>query len=132
MKPKKLTPFSFALDELETLRPYTRPMFGCTAVYVDEKIVLILRERDSHPEDNGVWVATTTEHHESLRELFPSLRSITVFGSDVTGWQVIPSDDSSFEESVIAVCKLILCHDPRIGKVPKKKSSRAKARRLKK
>ncbi len=87
--PKKRPPFAFVLDELASLEPWTRPMFGCTAVYVGETIVLILREkRDA---DDGVWVATTKEHHASLRLALPSLRSIAVLGAGVTGWQVLPS-----------------------------------------
>jgi hypothetical protein len=46
-------------------------MFGCLAVYVEDKIVLVLRGRRDNTADNGVWLATTAEPHESLhRELF--------------------------------------------------------------
>src|SRR6185437_9271051 len=76
MTPKRPIPFAFALEALAEADPSTRPMFGCTAVYVGERIVMILRERNSSPEDNGVWLATTTQHHASLRREFPSLRSI--------------------------------------------------------
>jgi len=38
-------------------------MFGCLAVYVKEKIVLILRDRRDETADNGVWLATTEDHH---------------------------------------------------------------------
>jgi hypothetical protein len=121
MKIKKTVPFSFVLEELERLSPYTRAMFGCTAIYVDDKIVLLLRERDEHPEDNGLWVATVAEHHASLRKQFPALRSIQAFGPGPTGWQVLPSDVDGFEESAIEVCKLVRNRDPRIGKIPAKK-----------
>ena len=46
-------------------------MFGCLAVYVAEKIVLILRDKRTETADNGVWLATTEEHHQSLRREFP-------------------------------------------------------------
>jgi hypothetical protein len=118
---KKTTPWSFVLDELEKASPYTKPMFGCTAVYVGERIVLVLRERESSPEDNGVWLATTSEHHESLKRDFPSMRSIQLFGPGPTGWQVLPSSDPDFEEAALKACKLILRGDARIGKVPSKK-----------
>jgi hypothetical protein len=42
-------------------------MFGCLAVYVQDKIVLILRDKREGTADNGVWLATTEEHHQSLR-----------------------------------------------------------------
>jgi hypothetical protein len=117
-RPKKRVPFEFVLDELAEMAPETRPMFGCLAVYVDEKIVLILRDRPAHPHDNGVWVATTVAHHASLSQELPSLRSITVLGDGVTGWQLLPADAPDFEESVRRACALVLRGDPRIGKVP--------------
>jgi hypothetical protein len=42
---RKRLPYEFVLDALAPLSPWTRPMFGCLAVYVEDKIVLILRER---------------------------------------------------------------------------------------
>jgi hypothetical protein len=115
----KKVPFEFVLEELEALAPWTRPMFGCTAVYVEEKIVFVLRDRKDA--DDGVWVATTKEHHGSLRRELPNLRSIAVFGVGETGWQVLPSDADDFEESVLRACALVRAGDKRIGKVPKAK-----------
>src|SRR5690242_17807955 len=65
--PRKAPPYEFVLEALAPLRPRTNPMFGCLAVYAGEKIVLILRDRPAHTADNGVWLATTREYHESLR-----------------------------------------------------------------
>jgi len=93
-------------------------MFGCLAVYVEDKIVLVLRDKRDETADNGVWLATTEEHHESLRREFPNMRSIQVFGKEVTGWQVLPSDAPNFEEAALRACELIVARDPRIGKVP--------------
>jgi len=67
VKRRKIVPYEFVLDALAPLAPTTRPMFGCLAVYVEEQIVLILRDRHDSREDNGVWLATTAEHHESLQ-----------------------------------------------------------------
>jgi hypothetical protein len=94
-------------------------MFGCLAVYVADKIVLILRDKRDKKEDNGVWLATTEEHHESLRREFPNMRSIQIFAKKVTGWQVLPADAADFEEAALHACELIIAGDPRIGKVPK-------------
>ncbi len=96
-------------------------MFGCLAVYVGERIVLILRERQDYPADNGVWLATSAEHHDSLRRLIPSLRSIELFGRSVTHWQVIPSHAEDFERAALTACALVVAGDPRIGKVPKRR-----------
>ncbi len=129
VKKRRPVPHEFVLEALATLAPTTRLMFGCTAVYVGEKIVLILRDRHPADADNGVWLATTEAHHESLRLDFPNMRSISVFGKDVTGWQVLPADASDFEETALLACELIAARDPRIGKVPKaRKSRRVRAR----
>lgn len=118
MKKKKPVPHEFVLDALASLSPFTRPMFGCLAVYVKDKIVLILRDKPQSPADNGVWLATTEEHHESLRREFPHMRSIEVLGKPVTGWQVLPADAPDFEEAALHACELVLAGDLRIGKVP--------------
>jgi hypothetical protein len=123
IKPRKAVPFSFVLDAVAPLSPWTRPMFGCLAIYVQDKIVLILRDKPSTPLDNGVWLATTEEHHQSLRLEFPNMRSIQVLsknglGKKVTGWQVLPVDAQDFEQSSLHACALVLARDPRIGKVP--------------
>lgn len=116
---RKRIPYEFVLEALDEVSPWTRPMFGCTAIYVEDKIVLVLREKAGTSPDNGVWLATTCEHHDSLRHDFPSMRSIEVFGKDVTGWQVLPADAPDFEEAAMHACELVLARDPRIGKVPK-------------
>jgi len=116
----KKVPFAFVLDELEVLAPTTRPMFGCTAIYVGPRIVLVLRDGRGTADD-GVWIATTAEHHASLRKELPSIRSITVFGPGESGWQVIPAAAESFEEEVLWACELVRRADPRVGKVPKPK-----------
>lgn len=121
---EKAVPHEFVLDEIAALSPVTRPMFGCLAVYVEDKIVLILRDKPRSPSDNGVWLATTTEHHDSLRREFPRMRSIRVFGKKPTQWQVLPADDPEFEAAAMRACKLILARDPRIGKVPKTRRRR--------
>lgn len=138
-KPRKTVPHEFVLEALAEASPRTRSMFGCLAVYVGEKIVLILREKEKNAADNGVWLATTAEHHESLRREFPAMRSIEVLGKAVTGWQVLPTESADFEEAALRACEMVLAGDPRIGKVPgarrkrgkktvRKKSRSAKAR----
>jgi hypothetical protein len=118
LKPRKPVPHQFVLDALAELDLRTNPMFGCLAVYVGEKIVLVLRDKRQSSADNGVWLATTHEHHDSLRREFPSMRSIQVFGKKVTGWQVLPSESPDFEESAMRACELIIGGDERIGKIP--------------
>lgn len=124
-KKRKPVPHEFVLDALSAMAPETRPMFGCLAVYVGEKIVLVLRDKPTYPEDNGVWLATTLEHHQSLQREFPNMRSIHVLGKQVTGWQVLPVEAADFESAAIRACELILAGDPRIGKIPKRKTESA-------
>jgi hypothetical protein len=119
VKPRKAVPYEFVLDALAQIQIETRSMFGCLAIYVGNKIVLMLREKQKQKEDNGLWLATTEEHHKNLRREFPSMRSIQLFGKEVTGWQVLPADAADFEEAAMRACELILARDPRIGKVPK-------------
>lgn len=119
-KARKAPPFEFILDALAPPAPLTRPMFGCLGVYVEDKIVLVLRERDDTPADNGVWLATSREHHASLRREFPRMRSIRLLSKNLTNWQILPVDAPDFEESALRACELILARDPRIGKTPKR------------
>ncbi len=119
VKQRKIIPHEFVLDAIASLSPVTRSMFGCLAVYLGEKIVFVLREKSGQTADNGVWLATTKEHHESLRRAFPNMRSIQVLGKEITGWQVLPADSPDFEQAALRACELVMARDPRIGKVPK-------------
>ncbi len=121
MKARRPVPHAFVLEALDPLRPRTNPMFGCLAVYVGAKIVLVLRDKPGG-RDNGVWLATTHDHHESLRAEFPSMRSIGVLGGGKeTGWQLLPAEAADFEEAALRACDLVIARDPRIGKLPKAK-----------
>ncbi|MGA8028489.1 MAG: hypothetical protein WB992_15200 [Bryobacteraceae bacterium] len=117
-KPRKAIPHEFVLNAIAPIVAETRWMFGCLAIYVDDKIVLVLRDKRDGMADNGVWLATTREHHESLSHEFPNMRSIQLLGKKVTGWQVLPSDSTDFEEAALRACELIVARDPRIGKLP--------------
>jgi|ERR1041385_2723272 hypothetical protein len=118
-KKKVQLPFAFVLDYLYPNEPAIKPMFGCHALYIEKKLVLVLRKRNDHRNINGVWIATKREHHESLRKLFPAMHSIDILGKEPTNWQVLPESSDDFEESVIRACGLIVKGDPRIGKIPK-------------
>jgi len=121
LKGTKPMPFDFVLDQLYSVSPVVKPMFGCHAVYVENKIVLILRKREDHLDDNGVWLATEHVHHQTLRHEFSSMRSIKLFGARETAWQNLPFDALDFEEAVLHACSLIIQGDKRIGKEAKLK-----------
>lgn len=120
---KRAVPFPFVFDHLAPLEPDIRPMFGCHALYCRGKIVLVLRKRRDHRSMNGVWVATTKEHHESLRKEIPCLRSIPLLGKGETNWQMIPEAHAAFESAVVRACELVVRADRRIGTEPRRRSS---------
>lgn len=128
MKKQTQIPFSFILDYLLPLNPRIRPMFGSHAIYVKEKIVFIVRDRATHSECNGIWIATSKEHHKSLRKEFPRMHSVYVLsdGKGETGWQMLHSEAIDFESAAIHACELVLHGDPRIGKIPKPKKRKKK------
>lgn len=122
LKTRRAIPHEFVLEALAPASPRTRPMFSCLGIYIGTKIVMALRNKGGEAgHSDGVWLATTREHHESLRIEFPNMRSIPVFGAEPTGWQLLPANAPDFEESALRACELILARDPRIGKVPAKK-----------
>jgi hypothetical protein len=127
-KPKdyKNIPFDFIFDNLLQLNLEVKPMFGLWAIYADTKIILMLRQRKDHPDTNGVWIATSLEHHRSLKKELPSLCSISNYSRGIkeTEWQVLPADSDDFETSVIKVCELIKHGDPRIGRISNRRQTR--------
>lgn len=123
---KKQTPFQFVLDELLPLRPVVRQMFGFTYVYLDEKLLLSLRDSVKQPRYNGVWLYTQAEHIESLRREFPLLprRCFWKSGKSGSGWVILASELGDFEEYTFKACELILRGDQRIGRVTRRAYSR--------
>lgn len=128
---RKKIPFDFVIEELTELNPIVKPMFGCYAIYIEDKIVMILREKkDKTKRDDGVWLATQVENHKELQTIFPSMRSIELFGTPPTAWQTLPVTSKDFEDSVFRACELIREGSPLIGRIPKKRlgKSRSKSR----
>jgi hypothetical protein len=65
----KAVPHEFVLDAIAPLSPETRSMFGCLAVYVQDKIVLILapaslsaREILESGRSAGSWLSRSAGH----------------------------------------------------------------------
>ena len=122
---KNLPAFPFVIDLMQGLDYQIKPMFGCHAIYIGEKIVIILRNKDNHEEANGVWIATDFEHHASLKKLFKGLTRVAILtnGDKETAWQMISNTNELFEEQTTKLCELIRKNDPRIGRIPKRKSA---------
>ena len=112
-------PFEFILDHLYPLEPTIKQMFGTHSIYIDDKIYLAARQREKHPEDNGLWIGTSMEHHESLFSQFPSLTYLNSI--KMKKWLLLAETVEDFEEVAIEICELIKAGDPRVGVLPKKK-----------
>lgn len=125
-------PFAFVLDELEMLNPLVKPMFGCYAVYVGGKLVLILCDREDVldpqkvADQQGVWLATTREAYASLAAEFPIARVKPIEALNKMPWLLLPASAPEFEAQARHACELILQRDPRIGR--ELKPERAKRR----
>jgi hypothetical protein len=122
---KRQTPFQFVLDELIPIRPAIKQAFGFTYVYLDQKLLLSLRESPKQPQDNGVWIYTQAEHIESLRREFPLLprRCFWKSSKSGNGWVILASRLDDFEEYTFKVCELVLRGDQRIGRVSRGKGT---------
>ena len=127
-KPKrKSAPYPFIVEALTPLEPEVRPMFSGFAVYVGDKIVLILRDSPKHPEDNGVWVVFSEAVNladPEIRRDFPSIRLIGLLGGKIGHWRLIPADSPTFESEGLHACELLLKHDSRFGRVPQSRQPR--------
>ena len=114
---KKQLPFPFVIEELDSLRPTMKRMFGFTHVYLGDKLLLSLRDSAKQTGTNGLWLYTTTEHIESLAQEFPHLPKRQLWRSKKTAWIILASRLEDFEEYAFRACELILKGDRRIGRV---------------
>jgi hypothetical protein len=114
---KREDPFPFVLEELISIRPTIKRMFGFTSIYLDEKLLFSLRDSVKHPGSNGMWLYTTTEHIESLAREFPQLPKRQLWRSGKNAWVVLASRLEYFEEYAFKACELILNGDQRIGRL---------------
>lgn len=134
---KKKAPFSFVLEELNSLSLTIKPMFGGFVVYIGEKMTLFLYDQEKLPGFKGVSLATTPEHYRSLAQEFSSTRDAEPQKIGKHPWLLIPSSAMDFEEQALKACELILNGDERIGrlleekqlKLAKKEKSRKKKAR---
>ncbi len=106
-------PYDFILDYLYPLPVRTKKMFGNYAIYVEDKIVLANRNNRSKPIDNGIWIATSENHHDSLKSQFKSIKNLTLY--NIKKWLLLPEEAEDFEEVAIEICELIKSKDARIG-----------------
>ncbi|MFI5159784.1 MAG: hypothetical protein ACHQHN_00835 [Sphingobacteriales bacterium] len=118
----KAAPFDFVFDYLPR-NIVVKPMFGMFYIYLNKKLMLMLREAVKEPEMNGIWVSSHKKHHQSLVEEIPGLAEYVMYDGDKkyeSHWRLLKPDDDDFESSAIYVCELISKGDKRIGKETKK------------
>jgi hypothetical protein len=114
---RRQVPFPFVLEELASLRPTIKRMFGFTYIYLDRKLLFSLRDSVKQPGTNGIWIYTTSEHLESLAREFPQLPRRQLWRSGKNSWVVLASRLEEFEEYAFKACELVLKGDQRIGRV---------------
>lgn len=96
-------------------------MFSGFAVYVGDRLLVMLRDHIKFPQDNGVWLVLAEgvdPADASLRRDLPSIRSIQMLGNKINHWLLIPTDSDDFEITALHACDLMLRHDPRLGRIP--------------
>jgi hypothetical protein len=122
MKHADKIPYVFILEHLVGIELVIKPMFGCHAVYVGGKLCLFLLQRDkpilprqNNPEDqNGIYVATTAAHVESLEKIFPEADFQRLKAGKV--WMFINERSEELESYATEACRMISRLDPRIGR----------------
>jgi len=124
---KRQAPFPFVLEELVSIRPTVKQMFGFTHVYLDDKLLFSLRDSINKPGSNGMWLYTTAEHIESRGREFPQLSRRYLWRSGRNAWVILASKLEGFEEYAFKACDLILRGDPRIGRVSRGRIARPQA-----
>ena len=119
---RKRIPFMFVIDELESLRPTVRTVFGFTHVYLEDLLLFSLRDNTTQPGANGMWLYTTTEHADSLAREFSDLPRRQIWRSGKKACIILASRLPEFEEHAFKACELILGRDQRIGRLSRRTS----------
>lgn len=121
MKYADKIPYSFVLDHLTGVDIVIKPMFGFYGIYTAGKLYLCLirREkalirREKEPLQKGVYIATTTDHVDSLKDVFPAAQVELLKEGKV--WLFVSETRPEFEQYVIRACEMIAAGDLRIGR----------------
>ncbi|MDF2430588.1 MAG: hypothetical protein JWP44_219 [Mucilaginibacter sp.] len=115
-----LIPFDFVFDYLPS-DIIVKKMFGMHYIYLGKKIIVILHKRNNQSELNGIWVATSKDYHENLKNNIPELSAFFIAGDERHGdWLLLPEHAEDFEGAAIKVCEMISHGDPAIGKLTEK------------
>jgi hypothetical protein len=112
-KVRRQRPLQGVLEPVEAEPSFfQRPMFGCQAVYLFGRLVLVLAAEEEPW--NGLLVCTSREYHSTLIGECPSLQPHPVLGK----WLYLKQRDDTFEETAQQLILQVLKNDPRIGVEP--------------
>lgn len=91
-------------------------MLGCYGLFVDQKLLMLLRERENEPEFNGIFIATQPQFFDALQNDIHT--SNMTFDLDGVGhsWIFLSEDLEDFHEKLQKTCDMIKANDERIGK----------------
>ena len=118
-KPKPPHPLLWIVEPLMYEPDYfERPMFGCLAIYLHGRMVLVLCS--GKEPWNGLLVPTDHQFQESLLRDFAGLRQHTVLKK----WLYLPEKSASFESTAPEIVEKIRTGDTRIGVEPKERKTR--------
>jgi hypothetical protein len=112
-KAKREPPFQWLLESAESEPSFfQKPMFGCQAVYMFGRLVLVLAAGEEPW--NGLLVCTSREFHSALIRDYPGLQRHPVLGK----WLYLTQAHDNFEEIARQLVQQIVKEDPRIGVEP--------------
>ncbi|MBX7143595.1 MAG: hypothetical protein K1X79_04020 [Oligoflexia bacterium] len=115
--------FDWIVERLREHPSYLeRQMFSCRACYCHGKLMLVLADSEA-PDWMGLLVPTERDFHTSLKKEFSELLAHPVLGK----WLYLREDAEHFEDTAIALARLALSEDPRLGVLPSKKRKRKKS-----
>lgn len=115
-------PHDFILEFLYPLSVTTKKMFGNTAIYLEDKIILATRQKEENAVDNGIWVGTELAHHKELKVRIPELKHLETYR--IKKWLLLHEDETLFEERARELCELIKSDSKLIGVIPKTKKKK--------
>ena len=109
-------PYQFFLDQLYPLEFRHKRMFGVDAFYYEDKIMFALFQKEEHPNDNGIWIATKKQHHQKLKHKFSSIKHIEYLS--IKNWLMLPESSEHFESEVHKLQQLIRDCSELVGNIP--------------
>ena len=118
-KPKKQYRLQWVVEPIMEEASYIeRQMFGCLAVYLHGRMVLLMSEGEEPW--NGLLIPTEHEHHKSILNEFSDIVQHPVLKK----WLYLPENIEDFESVASEIVRAIEINDSRFGVEPKERKSR--------